>query len=85
MCFLKIVERWVVARISRPTGHVPNEDVSFPILRCSDSSCSQTCHQHSRVSANLSQSLPWYFCTSDRRSQLLRRLTGMPSYGLVLS
>jgi len=39
----------------------------------------------SQVFSNLSQSLPWIFCTSHQRSQLLWRPAGMPSLGLILS
>jgi len=47
--------------------------------------CNQSSLRFSEVFPNLSQSHPWYSSTSHQRFQLLRRLAGMPSWGLILS
>jgi len=47
--------------------------------------CTQSSYQWSKIFPNLSQSLPWYFCTSHHWSKLLRSPVGMPSEGLILS
>jgi hypothetical protein len=47
--------------------------------------CSQSSLRRSEVFPNLSQSLPWYSCTSHHRSQLLRRPARPPSHSLILS
>jgi len=47
--------------------------------------CTQSSLQCSEVFSNISQSLPWQSCTSQQRSQLLRKPARMPSYGLILS
>jgi len=49
------------------------------------SRCTQSSIWCSEVFPNLSQSLPWYSCTSDHRSQLLWWPAGMPSKSLILS
>jgi len=47
--------------------------------------CTQSSLRRSEVFTNISQSLPWYSCTSHQGCQLLRRPARMPSYGLILT
>jgi len=62
---LKIVERYVVAMISRRTSSVPKEDV-FPRLLYCDSRCSQSCRRRSEACRRRTK-------TCRRRSQTCRR------------
>ena len=57
---------------------------SAPRLVASTPGCTHSSLRRTKVFPNLSQSLPWYCCTSHWRSQLLRRPAGMPSYSLIL-
>jgi len=63
---------------------VPRLITSAPRLIAGTPGCTQSSLRRTRVFTNLSQSLPWYSCTSHQGSQLLRRPAGMPSHSLIL-
>ena len=63
----------------------PRHVMSAPKLVAGSPRCTQSSLRCTEVFPNQSQPLSWYSCTSHRRSQLLWRPAGMPSYSLILS